>query len=381
MAPVLVANTGFKSISVMSGKSEISSDTCWISPASASRSTGSEPRTPFSISAAAMPSSIDSASSRVAGASRKVMSFSTSTRMPPKPNATSLPNEGSVTAPMMTSWPPASICCTCTPRSFALASYFLALAMMVAKPFSTSSTLFTPTSTPPASVLWRISGDTILSTTGKPMADAIFAASAAEVATPSFGTEMPYASHTSLPSGAVSEVRPSAFTLSSIFLTAALSCAICLPLIGCAAGCGAVASLLLAVYCALVTAVLATARIDAPSDSARASQLRDLLRAVTELPQNLIGMLAKQWGTRYLGGTFRHLDRVANGQVLATLGMIDLDHGSRLPQRRLLGDLLHRQDRAAWDVVLVEQLHRLELGLGLGPLFDLAEDFHQVWES
>ena len=42
--------------------------------------------------------------------------------------------------------------------------------MMVAKPFSASSALFTPTSTPPASVLCRISGDTILSTTGKPIA-------------------------------------------------------------------------------------------------------------------------------------------------------------------------------------------------------------------
>ena len=56
----------------------------------------------------------------VAGASRKVMSFSTSTRMPPRPKATSLPNAGSVTAPMMTSWPPASICCTWTPRISAL---------------------------------------------------------------------------------------------------------------------------------------------------------------------------------------------------------------------------------------------------------------------
>ena len=73
--------------------------------------------------------------------------------------------------------------------------------------------LFTPTSTPPASVLCRICGETILSTTGKPIAAASFAASAADVATPSFGTGMPYASQTSLPSGAVSDVRPSAFTL------------------------------------------------------------------------------------------------------------------------------------------------------------------------
>ena len=111
--------------------------------------------------------------------------------MPPRPNATSLPNDGSVTAPMMTSWPPMIICCTCTPCRLALASYFFALAMIVAKPASTSAAFLTPTSTPPASVLCRISGDTIFSTTGKPMPAASFAASAAVVATPSFGTVMP----------------------------------------------------------------------------------------------------------------------------------------------------------------------------------------------
>ena len=190
--------------------------------ASASRLTGSAPRTPLRISAAAMPSSIDKASSRVAGARRNVMSLSTSTSTPPRPKATSFPNEGSVTAPMMTSWPPVSICCTWTPSSLAVALYFLALAMMVAKPFSASSALFTPTSTPPASVLCRISGDTILSTTGKPIPAASVAASAADVATPSLGTVMPYASQTILPSGAVSAVRPSALTLSRIRLTSVL---------------------------------------------------------------------------------------------------------------------------------------------------------------
>ena len=42
----------------------------------------------------------------VAGARRKVMSFSTSTSTPPRPKATSLPKLPSVTAPTMTSWPP-----------------------------------------------------------------------------------------------------------------------------------------------------------------------------------------------------------------------------------------------------------------------------------
>ncbi|MNL39597.1 hypothetical protein D3C87_1618830 [compost metagenome] len=131
MAPSLLANTGFRSSSEISGKSVTSCDTRSIMPASASRLAGSAPRTPLSTSAAAMPSSIDSASSLVAGAMRKVMSLSTSTSTPPRPKATSLPNDGSVTAPMMTSWPPVIICCTCTPMISALALYFLAFSTMV----------------------------------------------------------------------------------------------------------------------------------------------------------------------------------------------------------------------------------------------------------
>src|ERR1035437_10500295 len=59
-------------------------------------------------------------------------------------------------------------------------------------------------------------------TTGKPMAVAIFDASPADLATPSFGTGMPYASHTRLPSGAVRLVRLSALTRSRILRTASL---------------------------------------------------------------------------------------------------------------------------------------------------------------
>src|ERR1700745_3162480 len=67
-----------------------------------------------------------------------------------------------------------------------------------------------------------MSGETIFMTTGKPMSVAIFEASAADLATPSLGTGMPYASHTSLPSGAVRLVRLSALTRSSILRTASL---------------------------------------------------------------------------------------------------------------------------------------------------------------
>ncbi len=131
IAPSLVANTGFRSISEISGKSLTSSLTPTMRLASASRLTASPPRTPFSISAAWMPSSIERASALVAGARRKVMSFSTSTSTPPRPNATSLPKLPSVTAPTITSWPPFSICCTWMPSILASALYFFALARMV----------------------------------------------------------------------------------------------------------------------------------------------------------------------------------------------------------------------------------------------------------
>src|SRR3954468_4610571 len=67
-----------------------------------------------------------------------------------------------------------------------------------------------------------MSGETILSTQA-PMSAASFTASSAEPATPSFGTEIPYASHTSLPSGAVRLSRPSDFTWSRILRTESLA--------------------------------------------------------------------------------------------------------------------------------------------------------------
>src|SRR3954454_19049236 len=54
------------------------------------------------------------------------------------------------------------------------------------------------------------------------MPSASFAASAAEEATPSPGTGMPYASQTNLPSGAVRLVRLSALTASRTLRTASL---------------------------------------------------------------------------------------------------------------------------------------------------------------
>src|SRR5215510_7225713 len=113
-------------------------------------------------------------------------------------------------------------------------------------------------------------------------------------------------------------------------------------------------------------------------DCARRLDLGDLRLAVAELlPEDFLGVLAKQRRASHFGDRIRHLDGVADGQILAARGVIDLDHGAGLTQRRLLGDLLHRQDWADRDVDRVADVHDFELGLGHGPLLDCIEDMAQ----
>src|SRR6516165_5729530 len=113
-------------------------------------------------------------------------------------------------------------------------------------------------------------------------------------------------------------------------------------------------------------------------DRARRLDLGDLRLAIAELlAEDFLGVLAEQRRASDLGDRVRHLDGVADGEILAARGVIDLDHGAGLAQRRLLGDLLHRQDRADRDVDRVADVHDLELGLGHGPLLDRIEDVAQ----
>ena len=103
-----------------------------------------------------------------------------------------MPKLGSVTAPTMTSTLLRETCCwTCTPVSTASALYARALSIRVWYTRSACSRSATPTSTPPASVLCRMSSETIFITTGKPMSAAKSAASAADWATPSRGSGTP----------------------------------------------------------------------------------------------------------------------------------------------------------------------------------------------
>lgn len=157
---------------------------------------------------------MDSASSASTGASRNVTSLSTSTSTPPSPNATTLPNVGSVTAPTMTSSPCGSSSWICTPSIRAAASYARAFSTIRWNAARTSDAPSTPTTTPPASVLCRMSGETIFITTGPPKRAAYATASSTSVASSSPGTAIPYASAITFPSGAVSAVRPSARTAS-----------------------------------------------------------------------------------------------------------------------------------------------------------------------
>ena len=108
---------------------------------------------------------------------------------------------------------------------------------------------------------------------------------------------------------------------------------------------------------------------------ARRLDLGDLARReLQHLGQDLVGVLAQQRRALDLGDAVGELDRVADRQVLAARRMIDLDDGAGVAQRRLLGQLLHRQDRADRDVEGVALVHDLELGLGHGPLLDALED-------
>src|SRR3954452_18191586 len=54
--------------------------------------------------------------------------------------------------------------------------------------------------------------------------------------------------------------------------------------------------------------------------------------------------------------------------------MIDFNHGAGRAQRLIFRQLLHGENWTAGNVVLVEDLHGLELGLGHGPLLDAREN-------
>src|ERR1700744_1273347 len=110
------------------------------------------------------------------------------------------------------------------------------------------------------------------------------------------------------------------------------------------------------------------------SDHFLGPQQRQVLGAVAELGQHLLGVLAQQRRARHLGRAVRHLDRIAHRGVAPARRVVALDDRAAGAQRRVRHDLLHRQDGTARDVELVEDGHRLQLRLRLRPLLDARED-------
>src|SRR3954447_8365415 len=73
-----------------------------------------------------------------------------------------------------------------------------------------------------------------------------------------------------------------------------------------------------------------------------------------KVPQNFLRVLAEQRRALDLARAVAELDRIADRNVLSARRVIDLDQRPRGEERFVLGELLHGQDRAARDVVLVQ---------------------------
>src|SRR5205085_6787027 len=114
---------------------------------------------------------------------------------------------------------------------------------------------------------------------------------------------------------------------------------------------------------------------------ARFLEAGDLVGRVAELAQHLLVVLAQERRAFHIGRRGRQLDRVADRQVLAARGVVDLDHRAGGAQGGVLGQLLHGQDRAHRDVDGVADLHDLELGLRHRPLLDAAEDLVEARQT
>src|SRR3954452_14588756 len=154
------------------------------------------------------------------------------------------------------------------------------------------------------------------------MSSARDAASSADVARPSPGTGMPYASATRLASGALRASRPSARTSPSTPRTVAWSRPV-------AWACVVVE----AINLPLLDFSVSQDRGRAPSDGARFAELLDLVGLVVqELLQDLGVVLAEQRRPLDLHGGVRQRERAAHGREPAPLGMVDVDDHALGPQ-------------------------------------------------
>src|SRR6201989_711565 len=202
------------------------------------------------------------------------------------------------------------------------------------------------------------------------MSSARDTASSADVASPSPGTGLPYASATRLASGALRASRPSARTSSSTSLTVAWSRAV--PVRSCVV---VVEAIKLPLLGSLRSGTSGGA---AASDGAGLAELLHLVGLVLEeLLEDLGAVLAKQRRAAGLPGRVRQRERAADGREPPPIGVVDVDDHALRAQALVLEEVLRAQHRAAGDVDGVELAERLPLGLRERPLLDQAEDLVQ----
>ncbi len=107
-------------------------------------------------------------------------------------------------------------------------------------------------------------------------------------------------------------------------------------------------------------------------------QLDDLVFAVAELTQHVVGVLAQERRALDLGREGRKLHRAADGPVRAAHLVRDLDDGPDALQERVVFDFLHGQHRRARHLELAKVVDGLVLGLVREKLLDLREDIEDV---
>src|SRR5690606_37618539 len=104
----------------------------------------------------------------------------------------------------------------------------------------------------------------------------------------------------------------------------------------------------------------------------------NLLGRIAQAGQHFVRVFAEQRRALDFRRQVRKLDRAAHGQILAARLVLDLDDGTRLAQRRVLGDLLHGEHRCARNVELAQDVDGLELGLVGEPRLDIGKDVEDL---
>src|SRR3984957_13571848 len=97
-------------------------------------------------------------------------------------------------------------------------------------------------------------------------------------------------------------------------------------------------------------------------------EVRDALGVESEhVGQNFVRMLAQKRRAFDPDYVVRELHRQPDCDVFSTLRMINLHESAGGIERVILENIFHRKDGTAWDVLLVQDVHQLELGIADSP--------------